>query len=312
MSILARPAQDLDVIVIGELNADLILTGDTEPQFGQVEKLIDDASLVLGSSSAIFACGTARLGLRTAFVGKVGDDALGRFVLSQLEARSVDISRVIVDATLKTGLSVILSRGNDRAILTYSGCIKALRYDEIDFGLVARGRHLHVGAYYLLDSLQPDVPRLFERAHELGLTTSIDTNYDPSGRWGGGLIDALQRADIAFPNETELLAITQAPTIDAGIDSLARMSPTVAVKLGREGALGVRGAFRCRAEGLHMTVADTVGAGDSFDAGFVYAHLQGWDLQRALRMACVCGSLSTRATGGTAGQATLQEALAKL
>src|SRR5215207_8135730 len=102
--------RDIDVIVVGELNADLILSGDVAPAFGQVEKLVDDASLVIGSSSAIFACGAARLGLRVAFIGKVGDDALGQFVLRELERHGVDTAGMVVDPSLKTGLTVILSR----------------------------------------------------------------------------------------------------------------------------------------------------------------------------------------------------------
>ena len=77
--------RDYDVVVVGELNADLILRGDVTPAFGQVEKIIDDAALTIGSSSAIFACGAARLGLRVAFIGKVGDDEFGRFMLRELQ-----------------------------------------------------------------------------------------------------------------------------------------------------------------------------------------------------------------------------------
>src|SRR6185436_18005345 len=76
----ARPDKAFDLVVVGELNADLILRGEVIPEFGQVEKLLDDATLALGSSSAIFACGAARLGLRVAFIGKVGDDEFGKFV----------------------------------------------------------------------------------------------------------------------------------------------------------------------------------------------------------------------------------------
>ena len=141
-------AKDIDVLVVGELNADLILLGDVTPEFGQKEKLIDDASLTLGSSSGIFACGAARLGLRVAFVGKIGDDEFGRFVRGQLEARGVDTAGLVVDSTVKTGLSVILSRGSNRAILTHLGSIAALRYSEVSRDLVARARHMHLGGSF--------------------------------------------------------------------------------------------------------------------------------------------------------------------
>lgn len=303
---------DYDVLAVGELNADLILRGDVAPEFGQVEKLIDDAALVLGSSTAIFACGAARLGLRVAFAGKVGDDAIGRFVLDQLAERGVDARAVVVDPALKTGLSVILNRGADRAILTYSGSIRALAFDDIDLALLDRTRHVHMGSYFLLDRLKPDAARLFALARARGLTTSIDTNYDPAERWDGGLDAALDHIDVFLPNEVELRAIARAPTVDAALARLRPRIPLIALKRGSDGATAAAGDRLVTARGLDVAVVDTVGAGDSFDAGFIYGHLAGWDIEHALRLACACGSLSTRAAGGTAAQPTLEEALAFL
>ena len=300
-----------DVLVVGELNADLILRGDVTPAFGQVEQIVDDATLTVGSSSAIFACGAARLGLRVAFIGKAGDDEFGRFLLRELQQRGVDTRGVVIDPHLLTGLSVILSRPFDRAILTHLGSIAALRFDEIDSSLLSQARHLHLGSYYLLDALRPDVPRLFDEAKARGLTISIDTNYDPTEQWAGGLREALQRVDVFLPNETELLAITHEDSIEAGLDRLAEI-PTVAVKLGARGAAARRGLQIVYADSIPVKVVDTTGAGDSFDAGFIYAYLAGQDLAQALRFACACGSLSTRAAGGTTAQATLDEALVAL
>ena len=303
--------RDFDVVVVGELNADLILRGDVTPAFGQVEKTIDDATLTIGSSSAIFACGAARLGLRAAFIGKAGDDEFGRFMLRELQQRGIDTGGVVIDPRLPTGLSVILSRPADRAILTHLGSIAALRCDEIDLALLSRARHLHLGSFYLLDALRPDVPRLFEQAQARGLTISIDTNYDPTERWADGLREALQRVDVFLPNEAELLAITHEDSIEAGLDRLTEI-PTVAVKLGARGAVARRGSQIVYANAIPVKVVDTTGAGDSFDAGFIYAYLAGQDLSQALRFACACGSLSTRAAGGATAQATVAEALAAL
>ncbi len=303
--------REFDVIVVGELNADLILRGDVTPAFGQVEQIVDDATLTIGSSSAIFACGAARLGLRAAFIGKAGDDEFGRFMLRELQQRGIDTSGVVIDPRLPTGLSVILSRPFDRAILTHLGSIAALRFDEIDLSLLSRARHLHLGSYYLLDALRPDVPQLFDEAKARGLTISIDTNYDPTEQWAGGLQETLQRVDVFLPNETELLAITHENSIETGLDRLAEI-PTVAVKLGARGAAARRGSQIVYTDSIPVKVVDTTGAGDSFDAGFVYAYLAGQDLAQTLRWACACGSLSTRAAGGTTAQATPAEVLAVL
>ncbi len=297
-----------DLVVVGEINPDLILRGDVTPAFGQVEQTVEDATLTIGSSSAIFACGAARLGLRVAFVGKIGDDVFGRFMQQQLAERGVDVAGIVVDPTIRTGLSVILSRGVDRAILTYCGSIAALRYAEIDLRLLDQARHLHVGAYFMLDALRPDAPKLFAEAHHRGLTISLDTNYDPTERWDGGLHEVLGYVDVFLPNETELCAIAVAKDADTALERLAQRVPTIAVKRGSKGGAACQNRQIVSANALPVGVVDTTGAGDTFDAGFIYGYLNGWDLARALRLACACGSLSTRAAGGTAAQPTLAEA----
>jgi len=303
--------REYDVLVAGEINPDLILSGDVEPAFGQVEKVVDSAVLTVGSSSVIFACGAARLGLRVAFIGKCGDDLFGRFMLEEMRKRAVDTSPVIVDPLLSTGLTVILNKGDDRAMLTFPGAIGALRADEIPNDLLRRARHLHVASYFLQDALRPGLPDLFRRARALGLTTSLDTNYDPTERWEG-LDQLLPLTDVFLPNATEACALTGVPDVEEAAARLARIVRVVAVKLGAEGALGVQGEQMARVSSLPVAVVDTVGAGDNFDAGFLYGYLHGWPLERALRLGTVCGALSTRAAGGVAGQPTLDEVLTYL
>jgi sugar/nucleoside kinase (ribokinase family) len=303
-------AKLFDLVVVGDINADLVLSGDVAPVFGQVEKLLDDASLVIGGSGTIFACGAARLGLRVAFVGKVGDDVFGRFMVDALNLRGIDTSGVVRDPVIKTGLTVILSRGHDRAMLTYAGTIGALRYDEIDLDIFSLARHVHMGSYFLLESLLPDVPRLFAEAQHRGLTVSLDTNYDPAERWDSGLEETLRHVDIFLPNETELTRITRTSDWRAGLAKAAQTVPIVVAKLGHEGAAVQQGNHFAHLPVLPVTVVDTTGAGDSFDAGFVYGYLAGWPLERTLGMAMACGASSTQAAGGTAAQPNLEEALA--
>jgi sugar/nucleoside kinase (ribokinase family) len=195
-------------------------------------------------------------------------------------------------------------------MLTYLGSIAALRYEDIDQALLARARHVHIGSYFLLDGLRPDVPELFKTAHSLDLTTSLDTNYDPAEWWDGGLQATLAQTDIFLPNEIELRAITGQSEPEAGLAWLAERIPLVAAKLGPHGAIARRGPDMFQADSLSVSVVDTTGAGDSFDAGFIYGYLAGWDIGRALRLGCVCGALSTQAAGGTAAQPTLEQALA--
>src|SRR5690349_2091617 len=108
-----------DILVAGEINPDLLLSGNVVSDFGQAEKLVDHASLSIGSSSAIFACGAAKLGLKVAFVGLCGDDLFGHFMLDEMSKRNVDVGNVIIRRDGQTGLSVILNNQSDRAILTH-------------------------------------------------------------------------------------------------------------------------------------------------------------------------------------------------
>lgn len=303
--------QDIDVVVIGDLNADLILRGDVVPTFGQAEQLLNEATLTIGSSAAIFACGAARLGLKVALIAKVGSDLWGRYLLGELTARGIDTTGCVIDPSLGTGVTVILAKENDRAMLTYTGAMAKLHFDEINPEHVRRARHLHLASFFLLDALRPDVPRLCELAHATGCTISLDTNDDPSRRWDS-LVTTLEQIDVFLPNDAELQAITGINDVALGLETLVKQVPTVAVKCGKRGALATQNQFRCAAMPPIVTTVDAVGAGDTFDAGFVYGFLKKWDLQRTLEFACVCGALSTRAAGGTAAQPTCEEALVYL
>jgi sugar/nucleoside kinase (ribokinase family) len=300
-----------DVLVVGDINADLILNGqNTVPEFGQREKLLDDATLTVGGSSAICACGLARLGLKVAFIGKLGDDRFGHFLVDELSARGIDTSGIKIDPNLKTGLTIIFKQGTDRALLTHSGSIGALRFDDIPISRLMNTRHLHVGGYFLLDHLRPDIPQLFKAAHNYSVTTSLDPNYDPCEIWDGGLRDALKHVDVFLPNEAELKAITCTETAQSALELLNL--PTTAVKLGAQGSIAQCQAEMAQADVIPMEVRDTTGAGDSFDAGFIYGYLASWELLPTLHLATICGSISTQAVGGTMAQPTLQEALAYL
>ena len=300
---------DFDLLVLGDLNPDLVLRGAAvEPAFGQVERLVDDADLVIGGSGAIMACGAARLGLRTAIAGVVGDDPFGRFMLDALAERDVDTSGVVVDPAQRTGLTVVLSkREGDRAMLTFQGAISALTASAVD---PQRARHVHVASLYLQTALAPGLPDVFRDARAAGATTSIDPNWDPTERWDGGLRDLLPLTDLFLPNAEEATRIAGEADPAQAARGLAADGPLVAVKLGPEGALGAHGD-----ELLHVAApagveaVDSTGAGDSFDAGVVAGLLQGWPPERMLALGCACGALSTRGVGGTSAQPTLQEAL---
>jgi sugar/nucleoside kinase (ribokinase family) len=303
---------DLDLLVVGDANPDLVLRGDAEPRFGQAEVLVDGAELAIGGSGAITACGAARLGLRVGMCSVVGDDAFGRFMVEALGERGVDVSAVRLAKDRPSGVSVILSRGDDRAILTSTGTIADLRAADVDRDVLRSARHVHVSSYFLQTSLQPNLGGLFDDAHAAGASTSIDPNWDPAEAWDAGLLELLSRTDLFFPNSAEARSITSIDDIDVAAQILSERGATVAVKFGLGGGLATDGHDVVRSEAIPADVVDTTGAGDTFDAGFLAGRLRGWPLERCLGLAIACGSLSTRAAGGTAAQPTLEEALAAL
>lgn len=287
---------------------DLILTGeDVTPEFGQVEKLVEDATLALGSSSAIFACGASRLGLRVAFAGKVGDDDFGRFVLRTLQERGVDTTPIVVDPNVKTGLTVHLARPDDRAMLTYLGSIAAFQAGEVDRALFTRTRHVHLSSFFLQPGIRPHLAGLFETAHAAGATVSLDPGWDPAEGWNGELQLTLDHVDVFLPNEQEAMHIAQASDLRSALDHLAQRVPLVVVKRGAEGAIARRGSNEAGCAAFDVRVVNTTGAGDSFNAGFLYAYLHEYDLATCLRWGCACGALSTTKVGGIAGQPTVPE-----
>ena len=298
------------VLVAGDANLDLVLRGDVVPRFGQAEQLLDGADLVLGSSAGICAAGLARLGVDTALVARIGRDVFGARTRELLDAAGVDTGSLAV-VEEPTGVSVILSAPDDRAILTLTGALAGVTADEV---LAAAGSatHLHVASFFLVPTLAASLPRVLAALRARGVTTSLDTNWDPDERWAG-VAECLPHLDLLLPNAQEALALARALGDEpadavAAATSLAARGPIVVVKDGAAGGFAVTpDGSVVRAAGLALEVVDTTGAGDSFDAGFLAAWLGGRSLDEAVRWAAVAGSLSTRGAGGTGGQATRSE-----
>jgi sugar/nucleoside kinase (ribokinase family) len=300
-----------DLLVIGDANPDVVVGPVEQPVvFGQKERLVPHGALLLGGSAAIMACGAARLGLRVAFAGRVGADAAGDFVLSALADRGVDVSAMVVDPSLPTALTTVLTSGDDRAMITSPGCLPVTSADDVPIALLRSVRHVHASSFYLMPELAAGLAGLFKEAKACKATTSLDPNDDPSGRWDRMVLDPVLRVtDYFLPNASETQLLTGHPTTRDAAGILARRGPLVVVKDGAAGALAHDGTKVLSAPALKVETVDAVGAGDSFDAGFVGARLKGFGRARALAIAAACGSLSTRAAGGTAAQADWDLAL---
>src|SRR5579872_140773 len=288
-----------DVTIVGELNLDLILYGVPEEIPRERELLASDLNLTLGSSSAIVAHNLASLGSRVGFASCVGSDSFGELAMARLAAAGVDLSKVAVLPKRKTGLTVIMQRDSWRNMLTYPGTISDLRIEDLDLEYLASARHFHLSSYYLQRGLQADIPTLFKKMKSAGLTTSLDCNDDPDDRWQGGIREALRYVDIFMPNAREAMHLSGTRDAQTAAIDLAQIVPLVVVKVGAEGAIACRGEQTWSRPALKLQVVDPVGAGDSFNAGFLNEYFKGSDVQTCLAAGNLAGALSVTRAGGT-------------
>jgi sugar/nucleoside kinase (ribokinase family) len=289
-----------DVTIAGELNLDLILYGLPEQLPPERELLADRMMLTLGSSSAIVAHNLAALGSLVGFQSRIGDDPLGQIAMERLQESGVDVSFVRrIPGSTTTGLTVILHHEAWRNILTYSGTIAKTSWEDLDLDYLADSRHFHFSSYYLQRGLRPRLGELFQYLKSKGLTISLDTNDDPDDKWEGGLHEILRHVDVFLPNEREACKAAGTEDLETAVHKLSRMAPLVVVKLGPKGAMAQRGAERVMVASQAIVPVDTVGAGDSFDAGSLHEYVRGSDLATCLRSGNQAGALSTTRPGGT-------------
>jgi sugar/nucleoside kinase (ribokinase family) len=289
-----------DVAIAGEINLDLILYGLPDPMPVERELLASNFQLTLGGSSAILAHNLAILGNRVGFITMLGSDTLGSIAFDRLSESGVDLSRVVRrPGTPSTGVTLLLDHSGSRHILTYPGTMSEMTCSDLDFAYLSSAKHFHLSSLFLQRSLQSGLPQLFRDLKKAGLTISLDTNDDPDDRWGGVLDQLLDSIDILLPNEDEICRIARRGTLEESLDSLSNRVPLIAVKCGKRGAVIQAGKQRFTVPPIAVQPVDTIGAGDSFNAGFLSAYLQGMSLEKCTTAGNITGALSTLRPGGT-------------
>lgn len=300
--------KQFDIIIVGELNVDLILNNiEGTPTLGK-EVFSRDMIMTLGSSSAIFANNISILGTKSTFMGRVGKDNFADLVCSSLEHSGVDISNLIRSDDNSTGITVAMSYGEDRAMVTYPGAMSDLTVADISDNDLLKAKHLHVSSIFLQEGLLGEVHLLFERAKKLGLTTSLDPQWDPSEKWNVNLKALLPYVDIFLPNESELMCMTGLGTIRESIDKIKEYSNCVVVKQGTNGAsLYYDNKVEHKPAYLNKEIVDAIGAGDSFNAGFINAFIQKLSWSRCLEMGVIVGAINTTGVGGIGAFCSLDD-----
>jgi sugar/nucleoside kinase (ribokinase family) len=295
------------ILVIGELNVDIVAAGVGQLPEAGAEVLAKYCELTLGSASAIFAAGIAKLGCAVTFASQVGKDSFGDFCLAALKDAGISTKYVRRKAEEKTGVTIALSNTRDRALITFPGAIASFSVKDCDTSLMKRHNHLHLTSYYLQRGLKPSFPALFSQAKSEGLTTSFDPNSDPNQKWSGSINSVLKYTDVLFVNEREAKALTRRKNKREALKALGQLVPCAVVKQGSKGAVAIQNDEVVAGSGFDVEAVDTTGAGDSFAAGFVSAYVRRAPLAECLRVANACGALSTRKLGGTPGQPTEEE-----
>ncbi|GAB6989116.1 carbohydrate kinase family protein [Paenibacillus pini] len=296
------------VVVIGELNVDVILSGgDLMPEWNR-EKLIDSFDIVLGSSSAITACALASIGAKVEFVSIVGDDDFGRLCIRELKRMNVNTDEIKLDTQLKTGVTLSFSTPNDRGLLTYMGTIPLLRPEALPMEKLIAADHVHFGSFYLQEGMRDHWETLFEQLREQGVSTSFDTGWDVHGLWYREKIDRLMaHTDLFIPSEEEITHIYGVELLNEVKALLPEKFNILAVKCGSLGAaLYAPGKEPKHVHSFKVTPVDTTGAGDAFNAGLIYAYLSGLRDEDMIKFANACGAISTQGVGGTGSLPTME------
>jgi sugar/nucleoside kinase (ribokinase family) len=294
-----RTDQSFDITIAGEINLDLILDGLREPMPVERELVASAFKVTLGSSSAILAHNLAILGRTVGFVTLAAKDEFAKIALAYLAESGVDLSKIrYSDGPAGSGVTVLLNHGSQRHILSYLGTTCEMSVKDLDFEYLCSSRHFHLSSLFLLKALHKDLPMLFKKIKQRGLTISLDTNDDPNETWGGVLDEILPMVDILLPNESELLRMTRAQTINDALSLMSQKVPLIVVKCGSNGSIVQQGDRRQVIPPIQIAPIDTIGAGDSFNAGFLSSYLRGRSPSECAAMGNIVGAISTLRSEG--------------
>ena len=293
--------KEFDIIALGELNVDLILNQiEGEPEIGK-EKFAKQMTLTLGSSTAIFAANAAALGAKVAFCGMIGNDSFGDLVEQSLQKKGVDTRYLIRQDKYATGATICMSYDEDRANLTYQGAMDFMSLEDINPEIFKTTKHIHISSIYMQSGVKRDLVKILELCKKNGVTTSLDSQWDPAEKWDLDYKTVLPLVTVFMPNETELKFLTQSQTLDEAIEKIRPYINAAVIKCGSRGSLLMRQGKQDRVQKalLNKNVVDCIGAGASFNSGFITRLAAGDPLDKCQQYGNMTGAVNTTAAGGT-------------
>jgi sugar/nucleoside kinase (ribokinase family) len=289
-----------DAVVIGDANIDLVVVGCNQiPQPGQ-EIFVDNMMMHVGGGAALFTIALAKLGLDVAFDGVLGDDGYGHYIRDRFTGYGIDTRMIRTSETSRTGITIAINPEQDRSFITYVGSNAEMHVEELDVAQIALGKHVHVTGYRGRRN-HVEFVEMAKRLKEAGVTLSCDVGWDDTGEWYSGIFELMQYVDVFLMNETEALHYTGLEQIDESLSYMSGFCRHIVVKLGPKGAAAMKDGLQTSSPGFSVAVIDTTGAGDSFNAGYMYGFLTGLDVETCLLYGNVCGALSVGAYGGSTG-----------
>ncbi|MFC5468517.1 carbohydrate kinase family protein [Cohnella suwonensis] len=295
-----------DAVVIGDANIDLVVPGQSQvPEPGQ-EVLVDNIAMHVGGGAALFAISLAKLGTRVAFNGVLGDDSHGRYIRDRFAEYGIDTRMVRTSREHNTGISIAFNPGSDRSFITYWGSNMELRFDNLDIGQISQGAHVHLTGYKGKRNHDPYL-NLVKTLKDNGVTLSCDVGWDDSGEWDRGVFELMPYVDVFLMNETECFHYTGMENVEESLKYMSDYGGHVVVKLGKNGAIAVKNGILYRVPGYSVEAVDTTGAGDSFNAGYLFGFLSGKNVETSMRYGNACGALSVSAYGGSTNTPTFEQ-----
>ncbi|WMJ86682.1 carbohydrate kinase family protein [Anaerocolumna sp. MB42-C2] len=290
-----------DAFIYGDVNVDIVIPGvEHFPLPGQ-EDVVDIMNTYVGGGAALFTLGLGKLGLNPVFQGTIGDDCYGKFIMEELKKTNTDCSLISVSRDNKTGISISFTNEKERSFLTYRGTNAEINLNSIKLDKVQKSRHIHLTGYegninhnkYL---------QLLKKVRKLNeVTISFDVGWDSTGEWYKGIYELFPYINVLFMNETEAIHYGRKDSALEVIQDFSGYCEIAVAKLGKKGAIACSKGKDYTADSYPVTAVDTTGAGDSFNAGFIYGYLKGKDIMDCLKYGNGCGALSVTKLGGNTG-----------
>ncbi len=289
----------MDAIGFGALNVDKIYLVNKIPK-AEEEAYVKDVQIFAGGSASNTIVGLSRLGMKTGYIGKVGNDADGDFLLRDLRSEGVDTYQVIkADGRSGNALIFVDEYGN-RAILVDPGVNDTIRFDEIDSDYVSKFRLLHLTSF--ICKLGEDS---FKSQKKLVKVFDGIVSFDPGAVYAERGLDDLkeiiEETTIFMPNAIEMEILTGLSYKEGANEILNMGVEVVVVKLGERGCYITDGKTELEIPALNVDVVDTTGAGDAFNAGFLYGYLKGKDLEECGKLGNYVASLCIQKVGAREG-----------